>query len=691
MLHKQSRVKYFAAKFQHDTYNNYTMELPAIKDKTNNTPNGRRVFEEEAYSDALTHHYGKLLHMSRHLVGAPSERETVMLEKIRKLETELEDERQLASSDWDPIRARVEGSRSASQRDRDIQINIYGLETSMQSVATMDSAFAAMMKTAASEVEDVERTFRNRVSIGAPNFKKNRRQAGKSIGKGGKGGKGNNRSSPNKKQRQQQQQHSSSTGNLHNSSNNNNNGGMAGRQMKRLTGGTQLPHVHLKQTPATKNQTWGFPVFYTPGDYGPEAEQKRERAIRAESLRTNGEKLRMQEEEEEQRAISRLIESEEREADYEKFVILADRFGPLDGELFCMSRRPGRLYEHLTYASGTLLQIWWKIMYPHRREVKVAAVRLLQRVYRGKLGRERYAMLRHYEDNVGVMLRRIMNRALFSVFSKWHEYTEQRAAAKRLIRKIMNRLTSFTFDLWHQTSNEQITERNEKLRLAMARMLNRKMYRIFKIWEEDVNAIKKVKNMMRRHMMGTLHRMFEDWKNASVYEKQNRIEHEAASFLQRIWRGHRGYVDFQRRYVVTTAACFHIGRIVRGHLARRSVDAMKRTKQRRIRREARTLRREARRAELEARWVREKERLADEAKVLHDAEMNAVREFNKKTRRTKVVRAELKKRTKLIMRHYAEETGGKMVSRESSGSRRVKKSDERGSDVLCCFLFFVSF
>ena len=47
---------------------------------------GRRVFRSDGYQEALTHHYGKLLHMSRTLVGAPNERETVMLEKIRKLE-----------------------------------------------------------------------------------------------------------------------------------------------------------------------------------------------------------------------------------------------------------------------------------------------------------------------------------------------------------------------------------------------------------------------------------------------------------------------------------------------------------------------------------------------------------------------------------------------------------------------------
>jgi hypothetical protein len=557
---------------------------------------GRQAFRSGGYQEALTHHYGKLLHMSRTLVGAPNERETVMLEKIRKLEAELEDEKQLASNDWDPIRARIEGARSASQRDRDIQINIYGLETSMQSVATMDSAFSAMMKAAAAEVEDVERSFKNRVSIGAPNFGKNRRRMSK------------------EKQRNRAAAKDTSEA------------GLAQRQMKRLTGGTQLPHVHIKQLPATKNATWGFPVFYTPGDYGPDAAQKRERAQRAEQLRTQSNNLRMKEEEEEQKAVARLIESEEREADYEKFVLLADRFGALDGELFCMSRRPGRLYEHLAYASATLLQIWWKIVWPHRRVVKVEAAIMLQRVYRGKMGRERYRVLRRYEDNVGVMLRRIMNRAIHLTFSKWHDYVQQRAGAKRLIRRIMNRLSADMFEMWHANAREEIEERNAKLRVAMARFVNKRLYQSLRVWEEMYRSAKRVKNMMRRHLRGMKQHVFEEWRDNARDKKDHRHQNEAASFLQRVWRGHRGYVDFQRTYVKTTAACVQIGRIVRGHLGRRRVDMMKRTEQRRIRREARMMRREARRAELEDRWCRERERLADEERVLRQVEIDTAKE-----------------------------------------------------------------
>ena len=363
----------------------------------------------------------------------------------------------------------------------------------------------------------------------------------------------------------------------------------------------------------------------------------------------------MKEEEEEQKAVARLIESEEREADYEKFVLLADRFGALDGELFCMSRRPGRLYEHLAYASATLLQIWWKIMWPHRRIVKVEAAILLQRVYRGKLGRERYRVLRRYEDNVGVMLRRIMNRAIHLTFSKWHDYVQQRAGAKRLIRRIMNRLAADMFEMWHTNAREEIEERNAKLRVAMARFVNKRLYQSLRVWEEMYRSAKRVKDMMRRHLRGMKQHVFEEWRENAAENKEHRQQNEAASFLQRVWRGHRGYVDFQRTYVKTTSACIQIGRIVRGHLGRRRVDMMKRTEQRRIRREARMMRREARRAELEDRWRREHERMADEEKVLRQVEIDTVREFNKTTRRKREVRRELKARTKLIKQHYAEE------------------------------------
>ena len=301
---------------------------------------GRELFNEDDYRSALNRHYGKLLKMSQKFVGKPNERELVMLRKIRKLESELELERQLTAPEWDPIRARIDNSVASRDRDKDIQVNIYGLETSMQSVAVMDSAFAAVMKSAVADVEDVERTFETKVSIGAPNFKRNRlkRQRQKELSKAMKrnanresvqmNGTSTSPLSPTLAASSGMLRGSKSSALLPLRQ------GTRLHQVQRITGGSHVPHLHTQQKPVTKNGTWGFPIYFAPGDYGPEAQQKRERAARAEALQQKSESLRMQEVEEEQKAVMRIIESEEREADYETFVILADRFGALDGELF---------------------------------------------------------------------------------------------------------------------------------------------------------------------------------------------------------------------------------------------------------------------------------------------------------------------------------------------------------------------
>lgn len=611
----------------------------------------RDVFDQDVYREALNRHYGKLLKMSRQMVGQPSEREQVMLGKIRKLEKELDEERQLAGPEWDPVRARVSGARSSTKRDRDIQVNIYALETSMQSVATMDAAFAAVMKSAVAEVDSVEKVFENRVSIGAPNFKRNRRRRKQLAA-----------AEARKSMHRAPKHHAKTAGLVTNT---------AGKrpepmrlakseserkvqQMQRITGGTQLPHVHLVQKPATHNATWGFPVFTAPGDYGPEAHRKKERAARAEMLRTKTERLRMQEEEEEQKAISRLIESEEREADYEKFVILADRFGALDGELFCMSRRPGKLYEHLVYASATLIQIWWKIMWPHRKEVMLDAVLMVQRVFRGKIGRDRYTRLRAYEDNVAVMLRRIMNRAVYATFSSWQAYTVQQTGAKKLIRKIMRRVESMSFTLWSTNVREIVDDRNEKLRKAMARMLNKRMYACMVKWQEFWQKNLRIKSLMRRQLMGLKGRVYEEWRDYTRSQVRMRREHQACLLIQRSFRGHSGRKFFRRKFRRETRAAVKISRIVRGHLGRQRYDYLQRQEQQRVRRMARTLRRESMRQQMEQLWKMEKQRIEAELEAMKASEPEALR-LLKLRLKERAGSKEFKAKTRQIRQTFAEE------------------------------------
>ena len=133
----------------------------------------------------------------------------------------------------------------------------------------------------------------------------------------------------------------------------------------------------------------------------------------------------MSAEEEEQKAIERLIVAESRERDYEIFIVLADRFGALPPELFCTSRQPGRLYENLIYASATLLQLWWKIIWPHRKVIKEVAARLLQKIWRGRQSRLVYRAMLYNEEKVKLCLRRLFFKLQIRVLVNWQSYARQ--------------------------------------------------------------------------------------------------------------------------------------------------------------------------------------------------------------------------------------------------------------------------
>merc|ERR1712023_36830 len=97
-----------------------------------------------------------------------------MLDKIGDLEECLAQERQLQTENWNPLREKLQ-RKTSSARDTDIQIGIYGIEMAMQSIATIDSAFDTALNSASEELVEVERELKHRVPPGAPMFGKGRK------------------------------------------------------------------------------------------------------------------------------------------------------------------------------------------------------------------------------------------------------------------------------------------------------------------------------------------------------------------------------------------------------------------------------------------------------------------------------------------------------------------------------------
>ena len=124
------------------------------------------IFQEHEYRDALQRHYGRLLQLSSRAAGKPNSKELALLDKIEALERDVEKQRaSLTAPEWDAIHNPVTSyaadndDRSAKERDKDVQVSIYGLETSLQSIQTMDACFGQVLDGASRELGDVETHF----------------------------------------------------------------------------------------------------------------------------------------------------------------------------------------------------------------------------------------------------------------------------------------------------------------------------------------------------------------------------------------------------------------------------------------------------------------------------------------------------------------------------------------------------
>ena len=300
----------------------------------------------------------------------------------------------------------------------------------------------------------------------------------------------------------------------------------------------------------------------------------------------------MKAEEEEQKAIGRLISSEIRERDYELFVILADRYGALPPELFCTSRNPGRLYENLIYASAALLQLWWKILWPHRKSVKEEAALLIQRVWRGCISRKTFKTIVQNEEKVKECVKRIFFKLQLSILMNWRSYANQSRKVKCFMRQMMQGMERKVFKTWKKESCHLRAARDQKVRVAVAKYLHKVLHNIFTRWSDYTRKMRKMKEMLSRHMAAIEHTCFNDWASYVKKIALNRLRLKGAIIIQKVFRGFLGRQIWESRHTSSTDACVSIQRIIRGHLARRKTNLKLRHQQKKLRKAARRIRRD---------------------------------------------------------------------------------------------------
>ena len=114
-----------------------------------------------------------------------------------------------------------------------------------------------------------------------------------------------------------------------------------------------------------------------------------------------------------------------------------------------------------------MIQLWFKIFFPRRVQVTEDAAQLLQRQFRGHLGRVAYREKKRLQERARGLLFRILNRTLAMCFETWRATARQIRGCRQIIKRAVFGTLIDRFDKWRDITKESQEWRKHKLRCEL--------------------------------------------------------------------------------------------------------------------------------------------------------------------------------------------------------------------------------
>ena len=180
------------------------------------------------------------------------------------------------------------------------------------------------------------------------------------------------------------------------------------------------------------------------------AESEWHRRLRVQKEKEANERQLMARADAEGRQFNVYLLEQDKIKDEQKFVYYAGKFGPLDGLTYVSSTRPGRLYESILSDACRVVQKWWRDIGPQRMLRKQEAANFMQKLYRGRKGRETFVN----EQKVKKSLKKLFNRVASAAMEQWRYQVRTRKGTRRLLRNRLMGAKSETFEAWSDLVKE---------------------------------------------------------------------------------------------------------------------------------------------------------------------------------------------------------------------------------------------
>jgi hypothetical protein len=167
----------------------------------------------------------------------------------------------------------------------------------------------------------------------------------------------------------------------------------------------------------------------------------------------------------------------QRQRDYERYYIIANRYGPFTEVEFQQDTRPGKRYYAKITKGAIKLQLVWDRYWAMAKLRRFRACRMIQKIWRGYITYKKLHPI--------IRLRMKIGKKTYYMYSfaQWKEYIRFCRWIRESIRYFNGNYVERCFHGWKTLARETREERNRRMGKALLRARSPLLYRFFRYWK----------------------------------------------------------------------------------------------------------------------------------------------------------------------------------------------------------------
>ncbi|RYH07010.1 hypothetical protein EON65_42205, partial [archaeon] len=179
--------------------------------------------------------------------------------------------------------------------------------------------------------------------------------------------------------------------------------------------------------------------------------------------------------------------------DYERYYILANRYGPMSEEEYFIDARPGKRYYTKVVKGAIKLQLLWDRYYAMAKLRRYRACRMVQKHWR------RFIVYRKLHPIIKLRMKFGKRTYFYFCFALWKRYNHLCRTIREAIVYYRSNYVGICFGAWKKWANDIKTARHAKVRKMMIRSQNSGTYNSFHRWVKFLAQNKALKRKLKRY------------------------------------------------------------------------------------------------------------------------------------------------------------------------------------------------